>query len=95
MSLKWQATHLNLIYCSDYMEENSANNSIRKVCRTCVAIRLFIVSLLFLVIISILAKENLGNKFDFYRAMTEFLSLEFVSGLVSQDSINKQVWHQR
>jgi len=41
------------------MEENSANNSIKKVCRTCVAIRLFIVALLFLVIISILAKEHL------------------------------------
>ena len=41
------------------MEENLANNNIRKVCRTCIAIRLFIVALLFLVIISILAKDHL------------------------------------
>ena len=41
------------------MEQHLNNNQSKRVCRTCIAIRIFIIALLVLVIVSILAKDHL------------------------------------
>ena len=51
---------MNFDICKDIMSQKSVSNNSKKVCRTCMVIRIFIIAMLVLVIVGLLAREQMS-----------------------------------
>ncbi len=51
---------MNFIFTKNIMSQKSVSNNSKKVCRTCMVIRIFIIAMLVLVIVGLLAREQMS-----------------------------------
>ena len=51
---------MNFIFTKNIMSQKSVSNNSKKVCRTCMVIRIFVIAMLVLVIVGLLAREQMS-----------------------------------
>ena len=51
---------MNFDIYKDIMSQKSVSNNLKKVCRTCMVIRIFVIAMLVLVIVGLLAREQMS-----------------------------------
>ena len=51
---------MNFIFTKNIMSQKSVSNNSKKVCRTCMVIRVFVIAMLVLVIVGLLAREQMS-----------------------------------
>ena len=51
---------MNFIFTKNIMSQKSVSNNSKKVCRTCMVIRIFVLAMLVLVIVGLLAREQMS-----------------------------------